>query len=55
MVSANHIRVASRCLALAILGGLLLLPETAAAQAPAEETPAADTNAAAEADGGENE
>ena len=32
MVSANHIRVASRCLALAILGGLLLLPETAAAQ-----------------------
>ena len=32
MVSANHIRLASRWLALAILGGLLLLPEPAAAQ-----------------------
>ena len=32
MVSANHIRLASRWLALVILGGLLLLPEPAAAQ-----------------------
>ena len=32
MVSANHIRLASRWLTLAILGGLLLLPEPAAAQ-----------------------
>jgi hypothetical protein len=32
MVSANHIRLASRWLALAILGVLLLLPEPAAAQ-----------------------
>ena len=32
MVSANHIRLASRWLALVLLGGLLLLPEPAAAQ-----------------------
>jgi hypothetical protein len=32
MASANHIRLAIRCLALAMLGVLLLLPEPAAAQ-----------------------
>ena len=32
MASANHIRLATRCLALAMLGMLLLLPEPAAAQ-----------------------